>query len=335
MRRALAIPALVCPALAAGCSFGPDHRRPEVPTPESFTDSEPAESIANLPWWEVFGDPALHELIGTALTEHQDLLAATWRIEEATARVAVPAFRRQIRIVENALRLLLGRAPGEIARGEWLSEKNLPDDPPVGLPSELLERRPDIVRAEAILRASTARIGVAEALRFPSLSLTGFLGLQSEQLSDLASGETWSVGADLLGPIYEFDRNVERVAAERARAEQAVLAYEATVLSAFRDVEDALISFRTLREEYEARLAQVAASRQAQVLSRARYDGGVTSYLEVLDIERSLFQSELETSRTLGEHLSALVDLYASLGGGWDPEEEVILPAARIDPPEE
>ena len=251
-------------------------------------------------------------------------------IQEATAAVAVPGFERQIVQVENALSVLIGRNPGPIERGLELVEQRLPEEPPVGLPSELLQRRPDVLEVEELLHAQLARIGVAQALRFPSLSLTGLLGLQSQELSDFTSGTTWNVGASLVGPIFEFGKNKRRVEVERARTEQAILGYEATVLDAFREVEDALIAIRTLRDEYEAREWQVASSQQARRLSRARYDGGVTSYLEVLDIERSLFQAELDASRTLQEHLSAIVDLYASLGGGWDPDQVMDLPESKI-----
>jgi multidrug efflux system outer membrane protein len=251
-------------------------------------------------------------------------------IEEATAAVAVPAFERRIVQVENALRVLLGRNPGPIKRGLELVEQELPEEPPVGLPSELLQRRPDVLQTEELLHAQLARIGVAQALRWPSLSLTGFLGLRSEELSDFTSGTTWNVGASLLAPIFEFGKNKRRVEVEKARTEQAILGYEATVLDAFREVEDALVAIRTLREEYEARTMQVDTSQKARRLSRARYDGGVTSYLEVLDIERSLFQAELDASRTLQEHLSSVVDLYAALGGGWDPDEVLTLPESKI-----
>ena len=130
--------------------------------------------------------------------------------------------------------------------------------------------------------------------------------------------------------LFEFGKNKRRVEVERARTEQAILGYEATILDAFREVENALVAIRTLRQEYEARVRQVKSALEARRLSRARYDGGVTSYLEVLDIERSLFQSELDASRTLAEHFSAIVDLYAALGGGWDPEEEWVLPESGI-----
>ena len=251
-------------------------------------------------------------------------------IEEATAAVAVPQFERRIVQVENALSVLLGRNPGSIQRGMELSEQTLPENPPVGLPSELLQRRPDVLQTEELLHAQMARIGVAEALRWPSLSLTGLLGFQSQELSNFTSGTTWNIGASLVGPLFEFGKNKRRVEVEVARTEQAILGYEATVLNSFREVENALVAIRTLREEFEARAMQLNSALEARRLSRARYDGGVTSYLEVLDIERSLFQSELDASRTLQEHFSAIVDLYAALGGGWDPKEEWTLPESRI-----
>lgn len=251
-------------------------------------------------------------------------------IEEATAAVAVPAFERQRTLVQNALSVLLGSNPGPIRRGLPLVEQEMPEDPPAGIPSELLQRRPDVIQTEELLHAQLARIGVAEALRWPSLSLTGLLGFQSRELSNFTSGGNWDIGAGLTGPIFEFGRNKRRVEVEYARTEQAILGYEATVLDAFREVEDALISIRTLKEEHSARVMQLNSAREARRLSRARYDGGVTSYLEVLDIERSLFQAELDASRTLQEHYTAIIDLYAALGGGWDAEEQFTLPPSRI-----
>ena len=251
-------------------------------------------------------------------------------VQEAIAAVAVPSFERQIVQTENALSLLLGRNPGSVARGADLVKQVLPENPPVGLPSELLQRRPDIRQTEEALHAQLARIGVAQAMRWPSLSLTGALGLQSQELSSFVSGATWNIGANLTSPLFEFGKNKRRVEIERARTEQAILGYEATILDAFREVQDALVAIRTLREEYAARVMQRDSAKQANRLSWARYDGGVTSYLEVLETERSMFQSELEASRTLQEHFSAVVALYAALGGGWDPEQGVVLPESRI-----
>ena len=247
-------------------------------------------------------------------------------IEEAIAAASVPLFERQIVQAENALSVLLGRSPGPIRRGLTLKEQDLPVEPPAGLPSELLQRRPDILQAEALVHAQMARIGVAQALRFPSLSLTGFIGFESTELSDLADSDsdTWGLAGNLLGPIFEFGRNKRRVEAERALTEQVILGYESAVLTAFREVEDSLIATRKLREEYKARVDQVISAQKASILSRARYDGGVTSYLEVLDIERSLFDSELQASRTLQEAYSAVVALYSALGSGWDSSDPTV-----------
>ena len=190
---------------------------------------------------------------------------------------------------------------------------------PAGLPSELLERRPDLRAAEQTLAAQTARIGVAEALRWPSLSLTGNIGLVSDDLSELLDADDlWSVDANLFAPLFNAGRNKRRVEIARAQMEQALGSYELTVLAAFAEVEDALTAIRTLQDEYAARLMQVTAARSASTLSRARYDGGVTSYLEVLDSERSLFTAEIAASQTRRAQLVAVVDLYKALGGGWD-----------------
>jgi multidrug efflux system outer membrane protein len=241
-------------------------------------------------------------------------------IEEATAAAAVPSLERSIAQVENALAVLLGRPPADIARGAALSVDAVPATAPAGLPSELIERRPDIRSAEELAHAQMARVGVAQALRFPTLTLTGAGGVASSDLDDLSESDAnfWSIGADLFGPLFEFGKNKRRVEVERARTEQAILQYEKTVLVAFQEVEDALVALRTGANEYAARARQVESARAAAVLSRARYDGGVTSYLEVLDIERSLFDAELLASRALQQRYAALVRLYKALGGGWD-----------------
>ena len=243
-------------------------------------------------------------------------------IELAVAAAAVSAAERAVAQTENNLSILLGRNPGNIPRGLALEQQLSPPAVPAGLPSELLQRRPDVLATEAELAAQTARIGIAEAARWPSLSLTGSLGLESDDLSNLndSGSDFWNAGVNLLAPVFNAGRNKERVAAERARAEQAVFSYEQAVLRAFREVEDSLVAARTYREEYAARQRQVAAARNAAVLSRARYNGGVTSYLEVLDTERSLFNAELSESQTLRLYFNAVIELYKALGGGWNPE---------------
>ncbi len=244
------------------------------------------------------------------------------QIELAIAEVAAASFERQVVQAENALRLLLGRYPGTIERGRPLSEWDFGGAVPPGLPSELLQRRPDVVSAEQALAAETARIGVAEALRWPSLSLTGSLGRISDELSTLNDGEAkaWNLTAGLLAPVFHAGQLKAQAEAQRARAEQSLQSYEATVRAAFRDVEDSLVAVRTLRTEHAARSRQVVAARNAARLSRARYDGGVVDYLEVLDSERGLFSAELDESATRQAALTALVRLYEALGGGWAPE---------------
>ena len=241
------------------------------------------------------------------------------QIELAVAEVAVASFERQVVQTNNALRTLLGRNPGPVPRGLTLAQQVFPPEVPPGLPSELLRRRPDVVAAEEQLIAETALVGVAEALRYPSIRLTGSLGAISDELSDLDSdrAETWNIGGDLLSPIFNSGQLKAQSDAQRSRTEQALREYEATLQLAFQDVEDALVALRTLRQEHAARLRQVVAARNAARLSRARYDGGVVDYLEVLDSERSLFASELDQSATLQRSLNAVVQLYKALGGGW------------------
>ncbi len=248
------------------------------------------------------------------------------QIELADAVAELFALERQLGLAKNSLNVLLGRNPGPVARGQHgvAATLSIPEIP-AGLPSELLERRPDVRQAAQQLAAQTARIGVAEALRFPSLSLTGTLGLASNDLSGFlsSSNKVWGISADLLGPVFDAGRNKSRVEAERARTEQLLNNYQLTVLRSFQEVEDALIEIRTYRMEAEAREAQVSAAQSATRLSRARYDGGVTSYLEVLESERSLFRAELLASSTRREQVVSIISLYKALGGGWATEEEI------------
>ncbi len=254
-------------------------------------------------------------------------------IELADAMAELAALQRQSQHAENQLNVLLGQNPGPILRTSNSHDDLFPPEIPAGLPSELLERRPDIRQASQQLAAQTARIGVAQALRFPSLSLTGSLGLASTELDDFISGgnKVWGLSADLLGPIFDAGRSKARVEAERARTEQLLKNYEFTVLRALQEVEDSLISIQTYRDETIARERQLIAARSATMLSRARYDGGVTSYLEVLESERSLFRAELLTSSTQREQIVAVVTLYKALGGGWSTETEIEAAGSFID----
>lgn len=434
----------------AGCTVGPDYHRPLVPEPSAYREPAPTTaSIANTPWWELFEDPDLQDLVDASLRNNRDLRAAVARIDEAAAvlgivradlyprvfyggdavvsgttaedgdvsgegsvflsagwqidlwgrfrraneaalqellateesyrgvtlslvssvaatylllrdldarveiskrtvevrrgnldiiqdrfdggsvseidlnqaqiqlaqaEVSVQAFKRLRRQTENGLSLLLGEPPGTIARGRPLREQAmLPDIPSTGLPSELLDRRPDILVAERQLHAQTARIGVAEALKYPQFELTGSLGAS---FADISAGFV-NLGAQLLGPLFNSGENQRRVDAEMARTTQLLNRYEQSILNAYREVEDALVSVRTYRVELDARLREVAAAESAAELSWIRYEDGVTSYLEVLESQRALFDSQLATSETQQLALGSVVDLYAALGGGW------------------
>jgi len=242
-------------------------------------------------------------------------------IEKYDAEAQLVALQREDVQVENLLNILLGQHPGAIIRERPDIYSLVPIQVPAGLPSELLERRPDVRVAEQQLAAQTARIGVAEAIRFPSLSLTGSLGLASDDLSGFFSSDnkTWGLSAGLIAPVFNAGRNKRRVEVEVARTEQALLNYEQTVLQSLREVEDALVSVSTYEHEVLARESQQKSATSAAMLSRARYDGGVTSYLEVLESERSLFRAELLASSTRREQMVSYVTLYKALGGGWTP----------------
>ena len=182
----------------------------------------------------------------------------------------------------------------------------------------------DIAEAEYLLMAQNANIGVAVAKMFPSISLTGMLGIASSDLSTLTDGAAaWSIGGSLLGPLFNFNKNTLRVEIEEARTEQALYNYENTVLIAFREVEDALIEVETYKRQIAANRRQFNAAKNAEYLSQQRYDQGVTSYLEVLDAQRSSFNAALELSEVNKDYLNAYVKLYKALGGGWITQEEM------------
>ena len=247
-----------------------------------------------------------------------DLLQA--QQQEAIAAAAVPGFRRQIILTENAIRVLIGLGPGPIVRGASNYDQILSPDIPVGLPSQLLERRPDVVASEFDLQSQFARIGIAQANRFPSISLTGVLGFASPQLSTLLSSQGLVANGfgSLVGPLFNWGQNKKLVEVQRHRTEVLYYQYQQTTLNAFADVDNALSSYRNLNEEHLARKQQVDAASKALMLSQARYDNGYTSYLEVIIMQTNLFEAELLESSTLQQKLNSIVSLYKALGGGWN-----------------
>lgn len=240
-------------------------------------------------------------------------------IEEGDAMAVRASLQRGREQTENAINILLGRTPRSIPRNVALNRGLLVADIPVGFPAELLERRPDVIAAEQFTRAEYSRIGVAEAQRLPAVSLLGNIGLESSDTRHFLESKafTWDFGGSLLGPLIDFGRSRSRVEIAQAQAEEATAAYQQSVLVAVREVEDALSAIRTYQDENKAREMQLKAASNAIKLSWARYNDGVTSFLEVLDVERSLFTAELDASETFQLYLNSIVRLYAALGGGW------------------
>jgi multidrug efflux system outer membrane protein len=473
MRALLALGLL---ALAvAGCTVGPDYKRPGSTAPAEFRGLGPDNpvgpaSLAELPWWEVFGDPVLQELIREAVRENYDLRVAAARIIDARAQVTVarsfqlpelrgsgsapytrvegelafgqfretfapsagldltyevdfwgrfrrsteaaraellaseaarrfvlttlvadvatayfnlrdldleleisrrtlasridslrlvrqreqggvaalidvrqaeilvaqaaetvPDTERLIAQTENALAVLLGRNPDAVPRGRPLVQQITLPILPTGFPSALLERRPDIVVAEAQLAAATARIGVAKSEYFPRVFLTGSAGAGGIWVNGNWAGPQglFAVGPSFTVPIFNWGRVGAGVDSAEARAQAALDQYRQTVIQAFRDVSDSLVEHQKRREFRIQQEALVVAARDAARLATIRYQGGVSSYLEVLDSERQLFDAELLEVRTYRDELLAVVRLYRALGGGWQEAEPAGGSASR------
>lgn len=239
--------------------------------------------------------------------------------ERANAAARVAELERQMRQKENELSVLLGKNPASIVRGHSLIEQLMPPEVPAGLPSELLQRRPDILRSEQMLAAATAKIGVAKAARFPKISITGFLGVASPALSNLllSGSEFGAGGLGLAVPLLSAQSlGFEQRAAE-ALARQALAQYEQTILVAFKEVDDALIAIRTANDQRKAQQEQVDALHSALQVADLRYQGGITSYVDVLLAKRNLFDAEFALIATHRLHLVSTVQLYKALGGGW------------------
>lgn len=476
MRRLIAVG--LAAALTGGCTLGPDYLRPTVDTPPAWrVDYPEAAGVADTRWWEQFGDPALNELIETALKENRDLRIAAARVDQflglrqttrsqffpqigasadvsrsqatergvspipagvpnpsdfyqaqafasweidlfgrirrqdeaalaqvlaaeearrgviltlvtsvassyivlrgldqqleiarATAQnyleslrifklryeggtvslmevaqiqsqyqqaqAAIPLAERRIAQQENLLSVLLGRNPGPIARGRTLDELALPAIP-AGLPSSLLERRPDVRQAEQDLIAANAQIGAAKALYFPVISLTGALGSASAELSDLFSGpaSVWSIAAAASAPIFTFGSIEGQVRSAEAVQRQTLERYLQSVQSAFRETNDALIGTQKSAEQAAAELERVKALREFARFARMRYEGGVSSYVEVLVAENDLFSAELGYVQTRADSVGQLINVYQAMAGGWvDQADSMIQPVTTAKP---
>ena len=236
-----------------------------------------------------------------------------------SASLTIPDIERLIGQTENQLSLLLGRNPGAVTRGRQLTDQELPPSVPPGLASSLVERRPDIRTAEQNLIAATADIGVARAAYFPRISLTGLLGSESDELSGLFTGatRTWRFIPQVSQPIFTAGRTKSNVRLAKAQQELALVQYERAIQTAFREVSDALIEYRKVKEIRAQQELLVNTLRDRSRLAYLRYRGGVDTLLNGLDADRDLFSAELNLAQTRRDELLALVQLYKALGGGW------------------
>jgi multidrug efflux system outer membrane protein len=258
------------------------------------------------------------ERFESGLTTALDLRQA--EADLATTEAGIPDLERAIVETEDRLSILLGRNPSAIPRGRSLPEQALPPAVPAGLPSALLDRRPDIRAAEESLVAANARIGVAKAAFFPQIELTGAFGVESVALSDLFTGpaRVWQFGPRVSVPIFHGGRNLASLELAAAIEREALARYEQSIQQAFRETEDALIAHTKAGEALGSQREAVRASRQALGVAESRYASGLTTYLNVLDSQRTLLAAEIAESRTLLAQAAAVVRLYRALGGGWE-----------------
>lgn len=248
------------------------------------------------------------------------------QVELARTETLVPALERKIKNKESDLSLLLGDYVGYIPRGESLSEQHLPESLPIGLPSALLQRRPDMRMAEQSLRAANAKVGVAYTSLFPKIGLTGYGGLESEELTDLLKSPAWNIVGNLVQPIFAMGKNKARLKVAKAQYEQEVASYQKKVLGAFKEANDAIVAVRKTKEIRISRAKLEAAARNYLDLAQLQYINGVSSYMDVLDAQRGLLDAQIGLNTAVCDELLAIVYLYRALGGGYDPNADYVQP---------
>jgi len=242
----------------------------------------------------------------------------------AQTEARIPELERQIVAQENAISVLLGRMPGPIARGRPLDDYLSPPAIPPGLPSDLLERRPDVLQAEHVVASANAQIGVALANFFPRIGLTALYGGQSTELTDIVKNNfsIWNVAGNLSGPLFQGFALLEQYRAQVAGFEETVAVYEQTVVNAFAEISDTLTAQTRLAQARDAQARAVAAYAESVRLSRVRYDSGLASYFEVLEAQQQLFPAQLRLAQIRRDELITVVTLYRALGGGWQLTDE-------------
>lgn len=249
------------------------------------------------------------------LTSETSYQQAKVELERTATRV--PVLERSIAFKQNELSILLGEYPHEIQRAQNLSDMDLPETLPVGMPSTLLMRRPDLRQAELMLRAANAAVGIAYTDRFPRLTLTAQGGLESEQLSDFIKSPMYWLSAGLMGPLVDFGKRQGKYRAAQAEYEQESLRYEKAVITAFTEVSNAIVDFSKVKEIYASASQLEQSAKTTMELAQLQYLNGVISYLDVLDSQRSYFEAQIGLSNALRSKQLCIVQLYRVLGGGW------------------
>jgi multidrug efflux system outer membrane protein len=251
------------------------------------------------------------------------------------ALAAIPALEFSIAQQENLISILLGRNPGPISRARTIDELT-PPAIPAGLPAELLERRPDILQAEQNLVAANANIGATKALYFPSFSITGAYGWVSTAASDFLTGpaRAWTAALGVSGPLFTFGAIEGQVRSSEAARDEAVLFYQQAILNALQETNNALVGSQKTSEQAEAQARRVRALRNYARLSRARFDNGAASYVEVLVAENDLFTAELNAVSAQADRLTQIINVYKAMGGGWvDLGDQIAAPVQPASPP--
>jgi len=246
----------------------------------------------------------------------------------ASAASTIADVERRREQAENYLSTLLGRNPGPVERSKGLADQKLTPQVPAGLPSTLLDRRPDIRQSEQLLVAANARVGVAKAMFFPTISLTTSGGYQNYQISNLfhSSGGVWGYGGGLVAPLFNAGSIWANYKASKAQREAAILSYQKSIQDAFRDVADSLVGYQKTKEYLAQRELFVVTLRDQLRLANMRYVGGVSSYLEVLDTERQALDAELSYAQAYLGHLDSVIFVYKALGGGWEQGTVTTVP---------
>lgn len=253
------------------------------------------------------------------------------QVEYATTAALIPELERKIQVMENAMSMLMGGYPGqEIPRRRLELDISMPDSLPVGLPSTLLKRRPDVRAAEQELRAATAAVGVAYADRFPRLNFALTGGVEDGYFAHLFEAPFTYMAAELTAPIFGFGRKQAKYRAALAAYDRSRLGYEQKVLEAFKEVDDAIVSYRSVRQTAALNVALRDATSKYVRLANIQYRGGYIGYIDVLDAQRRYLDAQINLSNAVRDEYLALVALYKALGGGWQLDEQIPLPESLV-----